>query len=59
VGQNRQEFFELFHQQESEKLGNIVKLYQSYYYLEHVIKINIDQVDERILPDLKDIMNRI
>jgi len=40
-------------------MGNIVRLYKSFFYLEKVIEINIDYVDESILPDLKDIMNKI
>ena len=57
--QNQREFLQLFFSQESEKLEKITNLYKNFYYLEKVIGINIDQVDERILPDLKDVMNKI
>ena len=56
---NRQQFYEIIEQQETQKLKNVVRLMESYIYLEKVIKVNIDAVDESILPDLKETMQMI
>lgn len=53
LSDNQAQFQEIISEQQTKRFQNLLKLIQSFCYLEKVIDLNIQAVDECILPDLK------
>ncbi|CAD8174965.1 unnamed protein product [Paramecium pentaurelia] len=59
LDQTYKEMQELMQDQEEEQFNNTMKLISKYYLQDQAIKINIQMVDQEILPQLKNIVQQI
>ncbi|CAD8180211.1 unnamed protein product [Paramecium octaurelia] len=59
LDQTYKEMQQLMQDQEEEQFNNTMKLIQQYYIQDQAIKVNIQMVDQEILPQLKNIAQQI